>query len=268
MLFQRILTVVIAGPFVIGTILCPATIVFKVLCLLCLILGLREFLTIVGHPPVEKNAALFLGAGYMVSLLFGVTSRVLPLGDMSLLILVAFAFYCLYPAPNRAGIAVHIALTVLGILYVGTFGSFVARLRDLPDGAYWVFTLLGMTWLNDTSAYFFGHHLGRHRLAPLISPGKTVEGFLGGFLGSFLGFVLFWKMMANPLTLRDGLILTVLVGFLGPLGDLSESLIKRSFGVKDSGNIIPGHGGMLDRIDALLFTAPVVYWFAYLKNFS
>ena len=95
-----------------------------------------------------------------------------------------------------------------------------------------------------------------------ISPGKTVEGFFGGYLGTLAGFFLFWLLLENDLALWKGIVLTMLVGIAGPIGDLSESLIKRSFHVKDSGNIIPGHGGMLDRIDALLFTAPVVYFFA------
>ncbi len=98
-------------------------------------------------------------------------------------------------------------------------------------------------------------------MAPLVSPGKTWEGFATGLVGSLLGYLLVWYGFGQPIPLGPGLCLALATGFTGPAGDISESLLKRSMGVKDSGTLIPGHGGMLDRIDALLFNAPVVYGF-------
>ena len=267
MLFQRILTVVIAAPFLIGALVYPRTEVFKTVVALCILVGLVEFYQIVHFPKRERFFAVGVGFLHTLYLLFcPERGGSMPL-EITLLVLAIFAFYSLshLRSSTEGGVtevAQQISFTLLGSLYVGTFGAFVGLLRDSWHGIFWVFLLLGMTWLNDTAAYFFGHRFGRHRMAPQISPGKTVEGFLGGFVGSFAGFLIFWFLFRQPIPFVDGLLLTILVGLFGPLGDLSESLIKRSFGVKDSGNIIPGHGGMLDRIDALLFTAPVIYFFA------
>lgn len=264
MLFKRVVTVLIGAPFVIGAIICPETYVFKSFVAVCLAVALWEFFTIVGFNGRERIVAVSLGLLHVVFLLFCPRQEEQLLLDSALLVFAAFAFYCFSLKETTEGIAQRIALIVLGAFYVGTFGAFVGLARELSDGVFWVFVLLGMTWLNDTFAYFFGHRFGRRKLAPKISPGKTVEGFLGGFLGSFAGFLLFWGIFKRPVPFVYSVPLTLLVGIVGPIGDLCESLIKRSFHVKDSGNVIPGHGGMLDRIDALLFTAPVVYFFALL----
>lgn len=261
MLFQRILTVIIAAPFLVAAVLCPVAAVFKGVTALALLIGLSEFYTLLGLSKAERLFALFLGLMHTLYLLFCPLRGGEHLFETTLLLFVIFLFYVFRQHPSLQGVAARVGLILFGIFYVGTLGATVGLLKDLPFGTFWIFLLLAMTWLNDTAAYFIGHRFGRRRLAPLISPGKTVEGFAGGFLGSFAGFLVFWSLMENPLTLAQGLILVFLVGLAGPLGDLSESLLKRSFGVKDSGNIIPGHGGMLDRIDALLFAAPVVYFF-------
>jgi len=128
-----------------------------------------------------------------------------------------------------------------------------------PEGLQWVISALVITWANDTCAYFAGRLFGRHKLHPAVSPNKTWEGFAGGAFGSVAGmFVARW--VAFPaLTTVDCIALGLLGAVLGPLGDLCESLLKRAHGVKDSGTLIPGHGGLLDRVDALLFNAPAVY---------
>jgi phosphatidate cytidylyltransferase len=125
-----------------------------------------------------------------------------------------------------------------------------------------VVLLLSVTWMNDTGAYFAGRALGRHKMIPRVSPSKTWEGFAGGLLFS-LGAAFAVRAIGFPaLTAPDCLFLGLAAGILGPTGDLAESSLKRGFGVKDSGKILPGHGGLLDRIDALLFTAPLFYFFA------
>jgi phosphatidate cytidylyltransferase len=262
MLTKRILTVVLGAPIVIGTILCPRPAVFQSFVALCLLLALWEFFSVVSLPKTERIVAVALGLLHVLYILYCPAERRRELVEVTLLLISLFLFYCFLPMPTLQGVAQRIGLSILGILYIGTFGAAVGLLRELPHGIFWVLVLLASTWLNDTFAYFFGHWFGRRRLAPMISPGKTIEGLMGGFLGSFVGFLVFWCLLENPLSLGQGVFLVLLVGIAGPLGDLSESLIKRSFGVKDSGNIIPGHGGMLDRIDALLFTAPVVYFYA------
>lgn len=134
----------------------------------------------------------------------------------------------------------------------------LAALRQGTDGVWWVVASLVITWGNDTAAYFFGRLFGKHRLYPEVSPNKTWEGFAGGFVGS-VGFLFIQRQFFfSSLSVIDCLVLGGLASVLGPVGDLSESMLKRAYAVKDSGRIIPGHGGMLDRLDALIFNAPMV----------
>lgn len=151
------------------------------------------------------------------------------------------------------------AVTVLVSLYIGLF-VYIYLLRLLPNGWIWLtFTLVG-TWSTDTAAYFIGRRWGRRQLAPLLSPKKTVEGMLGGFLGSLLASLAFAGIY--PFLPRGRLLLLgFLLGMAALMGDLVESAIKRQAGVKDAGDLIPGHGGILDRFDSMLFTAPLVYYF-------
>ena len=134
----------------------------------------------------------------------------------------------------------------------------LAALRNRPDGLWWMVATLTITWANDTSAYFFGRYLGKSKMYPEVSPNKTWEGFFGGFVGAIGGLFILRGFFFPALTPQDCVMLGVAGSLLGPAGDLCESMLKRSYGVKDSGWIIPGHGGMLDRIDALIFNAPMV----------
>lgn len=134
----------------------------------------------------------------------------------------------------------------------------LAALRLMPEGGMWVVAALVITWGNDTMAYFAGRFLGKHKLYPEVSPNKTWEGFAGGFVGA-IGFLFIQRFFFfDTLTVLDCILLGALGSIFGPAGDLCESMLKRAYGVKDSGKIIPGHGGMLDRIDALIFNAPMV----------
>ena len=138
-------------------------------------------------------------------------------------------------------------------------------LRRIEEGGLaWIFMLLCLAWMADTGAYFSGKFLGRNKLYPVISPNKTWEGFVGGLCAATTG-VFIVRIVALPqLTILDTLLIGFCVGAIGAVGDLSESLVKRAFKVKDSGNILPGHGGLLDRIDALMFIAPSLYAYATL----
>lgn len=134
----------------------------------------------------------------------------------------------------------------------------LSALRQVPHGGSWVVAALVITWSNDTMAYFAGRLFGKHKLYPEVSPNKTWEGFAGGFVGSIGGLFIQRAFFFPSLTVVDCLVLGLAGGVLGPMGDLCESMLKRAHGVKDSGRSIPGHGGMLDRIDALIFNAPLV----------
>ncbi len=162
------------------------------------------------------------------------------------------------------GAAGDVSRLVSGWVYGALPLGLLPLLRARPEGAWWVLLLCALTWLNDTGAYFVGHAFGRHKLHPRVSPGKTWEGFAGGLVFSLLAaFGVRWIALRG-LGALDCVVLGGVAGFVGPLGDLTESLFKRACGVKDSGRLMPGHGGMLDRIDALIFNTPVVYLYVVL----
>jgi len=162
----------------------------------------------------------------------------------------------------------RIGAVMFSWLYIGLLISTLVGLRRAEDGhgASWVVLAFVVTWANDTFAYFAGRAFGRHRMLERISPKKTWEGFAGGAVGSIVGALASrWILPGlDVLSVPQAVLLGAGGAVLGPLGDFCESLVKRAAGVKDSGKLIPGHGGLLDRIDALLFVAPWVYvWAAY-----
>jgi phosphatidate cytidylyltransferase len=162
-----------------------------------------------------------------------------------------------------------ILIILFGVLYVGFPLSTVVSTRSLPAGEFLVLFLAVVTWASDTGAYYAGTLWGKHPLLPSVSPKKTVEGVLGGVTLAVGAALLTQWWFASQLTPSDALILGVLLAGTGLLGDLFESMIKRRTGVKDSGGILPGHGGMLDRLDSLLFTAPTFYYYvAYVRSLS
>jgi len=153
------------------------------------------------------------------------------------------------------------AMTLFGVLYLGLTLGALSMTRLLPQGEWLIFFLLLVTWASDTGAYYIGTLYGRHRLAPTISPKKTVEGLVGGLIGAIIvAYAARWWFLPE-LSGLDCLVLATLLTITGLWGDLTESAMKRSAGMKDSGGILPGHGGMLDRLDSLLFTAPVFYYY-------
>ncbi len=153
--------------------------------------------------------------------------------------------------------------TIAGILYVGWLLSYFVALRGLDDGRNWVFFALFATFGSDTAAFFIGRALGRHHLVPSISPGKTWEGAIGGIFGAIMISLLFTlpTPLGLPLSYWQAILLGLLVSIFGQLGDLVESLLKRNMGVKDSGKLLPGHGGFLDRIDSIVFAGIVIYYY-------
>lgn len=154
-----------------------------------------------------------------------------------------------------------IPYTLLGVFFVAWMLAHLVLLQKMDGGRLYVLFLFVVIWAGDTAAYYVGKSVGRHKLAPEISPAKTIEGAAAGLAGSLLGaFAVRWWFLSE-FSATDTFFLGTLLGVMGQLGDLSESVIKRSAGAKDSGNLIPGHGGLLDRLDSLLFSAPILYYY-------
>lgn len=166
--------------------------------------------------------------------------------------------------------ALRVASGTFGPLYLGCgLGAVVLLRRDGgADGPSFVVLSLMLSWLSDTGAYFAGRFLGKHKLYEAVSPKKTVEGAIGGLFGGLVGALLAHYFYLKSLPLVDGVVLAIVAGALGQAGDLGESLLKRSFNIKDSGGIVPGHGGILDRVDALMVTSSLTYLYILFVRLS
>lgn len=154
------------------------------------------------------------------------------------------------------------AITLGAGVYVGFLASHMIALRQLENGLGWLALAVVTMWLSDTGAYAVGRLLGRHKMAPVLSPKKTWEGAAGGLLSAVVFAVLLAALVGIPA--EHGVAIGLLVGLFCPFGDLGISMFKRQVGIKDTGNCIPGHGGMLDRLDTLVFIAPLAYYYATL----
>ncbi|MDO8312910.1 MAG: phosphatidate cytidylyltransferase [Sideroxyarcus sp.] len=180
--------------------------------------------------------------------------------------LITFVFFTCVIHMAHADILEHvpqrIGLTCFGVLYVSCTLPYFAWLYDLPHGKALVTMAIAMAAFGDTFAMFGGKFFGRHKMTPILSPNKTWEGLIAGFGGSIFGVLLIRYFMWPDMVIKRAIMLALIIGIVGPIGDLIESMIKRASHVKDAGALLPGHGGLLDRADALIFTAPVVYYFA------
>jgi phosphatidate cytidylyltransferase len=151
-----------------------------------------------------------------------------------------------------------------GIFYIGWLGAYLISLRELPDGLWWILLVLPSVWLADSGAYFVGRAMGKRKFSPRLSPKKTWEGYIGGVIIGALGSILlaFIITMIKPgvMTPLQGGMMGLILALVTPLGDLGESMVKRQFGIKDSSNIIPGHGGVFDRIDSWLWAGVIGFY--------
>lgn len=184
----------------------------------------------------------------------------LILSGIGVLFLV-FSLLFLFRIREIADAAREVAYAVLAFIYVPFLLLHLVLLRQTHFGVQWLLVIMLIVMTNDSAAYYTGSAFGRHKLYPLVSPKKSIEGALGGLAGSLCGTLLAKFTFFPQLTMVDAIVTALVVGMLGQAGDLFESLLKRSFGVKDSGTIIPGHGGALDRMDSILFAAPATYYY-------
>ena len=268
----RVLTSIVGLIFLILIIAFGNPLLFWLLVSSAIAIGLMEFYAFAEtRNPVYKLPGILLG--WLLSLVPLIASRwqSMTLSEFTLtLILLALFLYALLTKRSLAEAIPALAITMFGIVYVSWLFGHLVLLRGLSNGKEFVFYLLLVVWAGDTGAYYTGKSLGRHKLAPVISPKKTIEGAIGGILASVLAsFIAKWIVIGTwtflpLLTYRDCIILGILLAIVAQLGDLCESMLKRAVNVKDSGTLLPGHGGILDRVDGVLFAAPVLYYYAIL----
>jgi phosphatidate cytidylyltransferase len=260
-LARRVLTGVVGVPLLAALVLWRERPAFGVFTVLVSALGMREFTAMMlpASPPAQRFGLAAIGAGFTAGL-YLFPGLCLPLTTAALILT---AFTVLVAPGDLPHAGARLGLGAFGVFYVGGLTALLGLLhRQLEDGPRWVLLALAATFANDTAAYFVGRAFGRHKLYPTISPGKTVEGAVGGVLGAIAALFLVRATFFPILTAVDCVLLGLPASLLGPVGDLVESLLKRSAGVKDSGRLLPGHGGLLDRIDALLFVGAWVYVYA------
>lgn len=172
-----------------------------------------------------------------------------------------FLFFCMLRKRDLKDASIDVAYKTLALVYIAVPLSYLAFLSTLENGRSWIIFLFLIIWANDTFAYFAGRSVGRTKLLESVSPKKTVEGAVAGLLGGVVTAVIFDHYAGLGMGLYLSAVVAVAAGCIGMIGDLAESLLKRGAGVKDSGTIIPGHGGLLDRIDSLIFVLPALYYF-------
>lgn len=272
----RLLTAAIALPIIIASIIAPlwfpdAVWAFVVIAAFALAAGLFEFYSLTKKLELKADAAVgYIGAAVLFCAFVVDAPAKAP--DLLLLALALFTAFLLITQAFRftkdfSKMLTGVGITLLGVIYVAFLGGFLVAIRvgfESPAGlstdllAYFFLVIFG----SDAGAYFAGRALGKHKLAPAISPGKTVEGLIGGMVAAagFAALSTWWFFPELPY--HWSMPLAAILAAVGVLGDLTESAMKRGSGAKDAASILPGHGGLLDRLDSLLFGAPILYYFA------
>jgi len=256
-LLSRVLVVVVLLPLVIGLVYLGGWWLFA-LALVGGLLALHEL-----YVMARELRPLVLG-GYLG---FAATLLGLQLGGLEwmlggLLVTFVFAFVVYGLGGVRQSATSSFAVTLLGVAWVGAGLGCLLLLRDIPDFGFWaVMAVLFTVFAADTGAFFVGRTFGRHRLAPAISPAKSWEGFVGGVVAAIgMAFVILYKDRDDFLSIPESLLLGLVIALAAVLGDLFESAVKRDLEVKDSGRVLGGHGGVLDRLDSLLWAGPAAYF--------
>ena len=269
MRFARELTAAIFAPLVIWLIGWSHEYVFNAVIAVVAILAMYEFLDLGRRKGYELPMILCIAIMLIIMLAFILEDLSVELGMFAALLLIP-ASYVFGSKPLEDSLPSS-AIAVLATTYVGMLGGSLIRLRnDFPEGWKLVFFLLLVVWLGDSGAYYVGRKFGRRKLSPRISPKKTVEGLLGGMAVSVITALVIHFTFFPKFPLHHAVIAGMILSFAGVVGDLAESMWKRSADVKDSGRLLPGHGGFLDRFDSILFTAPILYcyWTLIVRGFG
>lgn len=264
-LSTRVISAIIAAGILIAVFYFYDVVGLKTLVIVTPFLGVRELVRMLYKPEDQRGLQILFGA--FALFIFGVTSQFPEFSMLGFACLsVLFCAFCLINEKkfvDLESLKFFMSKGVLGFLYVGVLPGLAYQILNLNHGKIWFLSMLAVVFAGDTFAYAFGVLFGKHKISPVISPKKSVEGALGGLLGSTLvGGLIYFFLPQYPIwILALGGLLT---GFISQLGDFFESLIKRIANRKDSGTIMPGHGGILDRLDGVLFGAPIFLTFASL----
>jgi phosphatidate cytidylyltransferase len=265
----RVLVSVVAIPVIIGASYLGG-IYFFLFTLFISTIAYYEFFLLAKNKGA--NANLWFGLFSIILLLFN-HFRVF-INFFAVLLFLVFILIMIELFRNKGSAIINVGVTLLGVFYIGIFSAALLGIRELYPridvlyrrGGYIVIAVLASIWVCDSAAYYGGTALGKHKLFVRVSPNKSWEGAIFGFIFAIITMILAKIIILNFLSWNAVIVIGFIIGVFGQIGDLVESLIKRDAGVKDSSSIIPGHGGILDRFDSLLYTAPLI--FLYLNFFE
>ncbi|MDD5773793.1 MAG: phosphatidate cytidylyltransferase [bacterium] len=260
MLRERIITGMIAIP-IITAIIFYSPLLLSVLAWIIVILAMREYYLMV-KLPIKFDFIIFTVFSFILcSFALMNTFKYFNIIFLSLLAVIGAIWVLYYNKINKK----YFLLASLGNIYITYFFLHLIFLRNIEGlGAKYVFFIFLLVWVTDTSAYFIGVNFGKHKLAPGISPKKTKEGAVAGIIGAVLVTLLAKMTFIPTLALPQCFLIGIIFSIVAQTGDLFESALKRKAGIKDSGNLLPGHGGVLDRFDSLFFTIPIFYYYVKL----
>lgn len=260
---KRWITTIVIVPALFTAIIYGPAILFAVIVAVLVMGGIAEYNTMVFERGAhwEKGSGLLLGLLIIVAAFAGDSHVMSAMTTFS--VMIAFLMF-LYNARNGAVDLSLVAKVVFGLIYIPFMLSHIILIRQWEFGVQWVFFIIFLAFSGDVSAYYVGKSMGKKKLMPAVSAGKTVEGTVGLVIGSIVGCLIYSVIFFRELSLVHVVWMAFVGSILGQLGDLCESTIKRFFAVKDSGFLFPGHGGVLDRLDSLIFIIPFVYYYRVL----
>ena len=260
---KRWLTALCLLPIVVYIIGFSPSYLFYIFVCFVMLLGLREFYHIIRHIPFLFELTAYVLSLLIVVLILRGSMYLFPLG-ISCCLFIPLIISIIRSYSPKTVLFQDMAKLLFGVVYIALPFCMLIIIYKHPHGRAWIFFLLCLIIMGDTGAFYFGRYLGRHNLHKKISPKKTWEGAIGGLICSVAGGFVFIKIFKLVPISAEILFFMVFLAIMGQLGDLAESFIKRSYNIKDSGAILPGHGGILDRIDSFLFAIPLLYGYMML----
>ncbi|MEK6284607.1 MAG: phosphatidate cytidylyltransferase [Acidobacteriota bacterium] len=270
---KRILTAIVALPILLYAVWSQSPYFFVALTTIAVVLALGEFYSLASKVGCKPQVVPGYGAGLVVIASFVFEEPALTVAGIAALSIASLSGAMSQPNDIKKSL-VSVSATVFGVVYVALLAGCLVGVRMMSEVASstpvphlvskLLMTFFAIVMMTDTGAYYTGRAIGRHKLAPRISPGKTIEGAIGGFVMAVVAGYLCKLTFFHEIPVVHALALGAAMGVIGQIGDLAESMLKRGAGVKDSGVLLPGHGGMLDRVDSILFCAPVLFYYSRL----
>lgn len=264
---KRVITALIGVPIVYSIILflpSPFTVALIVLSALAMLKEYFEMMKINSMKPFELEGYLLV---FVIVFLFYLKIDLLRLFIFTIPSLILIIL--ISKRDEFSTLLLNGSYSLMGIIYIGVFSSYLLLIYNYKwgeaNGKELLIYLISIIWLSDTGAYYIGRYFGRHSLAPRLSPKKTIEGAIGGVIFAIIGGVIMRLLLKN-IGYIESIVLSIFLSIIGQVGDLIESSFKRALKVKDAGTILPGHGGVMDRMDGLIFSAPFMYLYIYTKS--